>query len=48
MHAPDAIREYEDAQLRGDDLGVHYLHTGARVGEAQLWAMDTRVVGDRS
>ena len=26
MHAPDAIREYEEAQQRGDDLGVHYLH----------------------
>jgi hypothetical protein len=48
MHAPDAIREYEEAQLRGDDLGLHYLHTETREGEARLCTLNTRVVGDWS
>jgi hypothetical protein len=48
MHAPDAIREYEDAQLSGDDLGLHYLHTETREGEARLCTLNTRVVGDWS
>jgi transposase InsO family protein len=48
MDAPDAIREYEEAQLKGDDLGLHYLHTETRVGEAQQRTLTTRVVGDWS
>ena len=48
MDAPDAIREYEEAQLKGDDLGLHYLHTETRVGEAQQRTLITRVVGDWS
>ena len=52
MNAPDAIAEYEDAQRRGDDLGVHYLHCRA-IGEAlargedkQTQVLSTAVVGD--
>jgi hypothetical protein len=49
MHAPDAIREYEEAQQRGDDLGVHYLHCKATrtvtTGE-ELCELETRMVGD--
>ena len=52
MDAPDAIAEYEEAQRRGDDLGVHYLHCRER-GEAlargeddQPLTLSTSVVGD--
>ena len=52
MNAPDAIAEYEEAQRRGDDLGVHYLHCRA-IGEAlargedkQTPVLSTAVVGD--
>jgi transposase InsO family protein/predicted aspartyl protease len=48
MHAPDAIREYEEAQRRGDDLGVHYLHCKAMGDDEQLSVLSTRVVGDWS
>ena len=54
MHAPDAIREYEEAQQRGDDLGVHYLHVkrGSGVvsgdGEGGKAVIITTVVGDWS
>jgi hypothetical protein len=51
MNAPDAIREYEEAQQRGDDMGVHYLHckatTSTSTGEA-LCELSTRMVGDWS
>ena len=52
MKAPDAIAEYEEAQRRGDDLGVHYLHcraigeTLARGEDKQTPVLSTAVVGD--
>ena len=52
MSAPDAIAEYEEAQRRGDDLGVHYLHSrdmGRALGSGEddrSPVLNTAVVGD--
>jgi Chromo (CHRromatin Organisation MOdifier) domain len=46
MHADDAIREYEEAQQRGDDLGFHYLHALGSASAEGVQLLSTRLVGD--
>ena len=48
MNAPEAIREWEEAQRSGSDLGLHYLHCKAGENDTQLSTLVTRVVGDWS
>lgn len=48
MQAPDAIREYEDAQQKGEDLGLHYLHHKTSSDKPGRSVLSTRLVGDWS
>ena len=48
MHAAEAIQEYEDAQRRADDLGVHTLFCKKSGVSGEVSTLDVRVVGDWS